>query len=213
MKSITIGRREGCTIVINDDMISRQHAVLRISSFGKMEVVDMSTNGTFVNGVKLRPNTPFPVTRKDVINFADVYQLDWSLIPNPAIYYKWGALALVALIAVVTVFKILSKHEPPKPDPVEIIEQPVSPIEQPQAQPQIPTTPAKPDSAKNGSNNERTTSKRPSIPSVDDFFKGRKDSTKTKKDSTKAKKDSTKMKKDNSKDKEKEEGETMPVGV
>ena len=98
MKSITIGRKDGCDIVIDDEMISRRHAILRIYTFGKIEIVDMSTNGTFVNGVKLRPNVPFPVSRKDVVNFANVHQLDWGLVPDPFKNYKLGVLVIVCFI-------------------------------------------------------------------------------------------------------------------
>ena len=100
MKTITIGRGDGANIIIDDEMISRRHAILTISTFGKMEIVDMGKNGTFVNGIKLRPNVPFPVTRKDVVNFADVSQLDWALIPDKTKYYKYVILAIIALIAV-----------------------------------------------------------------------------------------------------------------
>ena len=81
MKTITIGRGDGANIIIDNEMISRRHAILKISTFGKMEIVDMGRNGTFVNGIKLRPNVPFPVTRKDVVRFADQnspFKLDWS---------------------------------------------------------------------------------------------------------------------------------------
>ena len=54
MKTITIGRGDGCQIFIDDDLISRRHAILKISTFGKMEIVDMGKNGTFVNGIRLR---------------------------------------------------------------------------------------------------------------------------------------------------------------
>ena len=75
MKTITIGRGEGCNINIDDEMMSRRHAIIKIPTFGGMEIVDMSKNGTSVNGVRLRPNVPFPVSRKDVVTFADVAQL------------------------------------------------------------------------------------------------------------------------------------------
>ena len=94
MKTITIGRGEGCHIYIDDESMSRRHAIIKIPTFGGMEIVDMSKNGTFVNGVRLRPNVPFPVKRTDVVNFADVAQLDWSQVPDPMKYYKLGAAAV-----------------------------------------------------------------------------------------------------------------------
>ena len=51
MKTITIGRGDGCNIYIDDESMSRRHAIIKIPTFGEMEIVDMSKNGTSVNGV------------------------------------------------------------------------------------------------------------------------------------------------------------------
>lgn len=110
MKTLTIGRDAGSDIVINDKMISRRHAVLRIYSTGKMELVDMSTNGTFVNGVKLASNVPFPVTRKNTVDFAHVKHLDWSYVPNPLFWVKWAVLALISLSIIIAIFFALMKY-------------------------------------------------------------------------------------------------------
>lgn len=99
MKTITIGRGDGADIFIDDEMISRRHAILRIYTFGKMEIVDMGKNGTFVNGVKLKPNVPFPVKRKDVVNFAEVSRLNWAQVPDNTKYFKIGAIILGIIIA------------------------------------------------------------------------------------------------------------------
>ena len=104
MKTIIIGRGEGCDIQIDHNKISRRHAILKVYTFGKMEIVDMGQNGTWVNGVKLRPGVPFPVKRKDVVNFAEVSQLNWSRVPNPTKYLKLvsivSALLLLFIVAV-----------------------------------------------------------------------------------------------------------------
>ena len=53
MKKIyTIGRDEGCDIVIPDstDVISRLHATIRVESNDKIYLIDQSRNGTYVNG-------------------------------------------------------------------------------------------------------------------------------------------------------------------
>lgn len=118
MKTITIGRGDGCQIFIDDDMISRRHAILKISTFGKMEIVDMGKNGTFVNGIRLRPNVPVPVKRKDIISFANVSQLDWKQVPNPGIYYKIGAIVLgVLLLLLVGLIVYRNVTDTPKPKP------------------------------------------------------------------------------------------------
>ena len=107
MKTITIGRGDGVDIFIDDEMISRQHAVLRIYPFGKIELVDMeSKNGTFINSVRMNPNIPVRVKRKDVITFAEVSKLDWSKIPDNTKYFKIGAIILGAIIALLILFGI-----------------------------------------------------------------------------------------------------------
>ena len=82
MKALSIGREQGCDIVINDstDVISRRHAILNISSSGKITIVDQSRNGTYVNGIRISQNVPVPVTRKDIISFAHVAKLDWNAV-------------------------------------------------------------------------------------------------------------------------------------
>lgn len=85
MKSYSIGREENCNIIISDPskMVSRHHATLNVDGT-RMTIMDHSSNGTFINGIKISSNTPVPVTRRDVISFANVADLDWNRIPNPA---------------------------------------------------------------------------------------------------------------------------------
>lgn len=101
MKVYSIGREVGCDIVINDrtDVISRRHAILNVMPSGKMTIVDQSSNGTYVNGIRISPNVPVPVTRKDNISFAHVARLDWNLIPRPQLtYILWGVAAFVGIV-------------------------------------------------------------------------------------------------------------------
>lgn len=123
MKTITIGRGDGADIFIDDEMISRRHAILRIYTFGKMELVDMGKNGTYVNGVKLKPNVPFPVKRKDVVNFAEVSRLNWAQVPDNTKFFKIGAIILGAIIALLILFGIGSfcynKFFAKQPAPIE----------------------------------------------------------------------------------------------
>lgn len=126
MNTITIGRGDGCQIFIDDEMISRRHAILKVSTFGKMEIVDMSKNGTFVNGIRLRPNVPVPVKRKDVVSFANVSKLDWKQVPNPGKYYQWAAWAvgvLVLLILALIIYRIAAPKPEPKPVKYEYVEE------------------------------------------------------------------------------------------
>ncbi len=104
MKVYSIGREHGCDILINDntDVISRRHAVLNVSPSGKMTIVDQSHNGTYVNGIRISPNVPVPVTRKDNISFAHVARLDWNMVPkgNSAIL-RYVLIGVVAVIVVI----------------------------------------------------------------------------------------------------------------
>lgn len=103
MKVYSIGREAGCNIVINDntDVISRRHAILNVSSSGKMTIVDQSHNGTYVNGIRISPNVPVPVTRKDNISFAHVARLDWNLVPKSNTIMLYAIIAVAAIIVVV----------------------------------------------------------------------------------------------------------------
>lgn len=102
MKTYSIGRDESCNIIIADstNMVSRYHATLNVEG-NKITIIDESTNGTFINGIKIASGTPVPVTRKDVISFAQVTNLDWSLIPNLGrkrlIFIIFSAIAILLL--------------------------------------------------------------------------------------------------------------------
>ncbi len=109
MKVYSIGRDVTCDIVINDstDVISRRHAILNVAPSGKMTIVDQSHNGTYVNGIKISPNVPVPVTRKDNISLAHVARLDWAQVPKPVnitMYVIIGLLALAAIIGGIIFF-------------------------------------------------------------------------------------------------------------
>lgn len=107
MKNIKIGRGNDCQIFLDDAMVSRNHALLKVGTFGKLEIVDMSANGTFVNGLKVPQGRPFPVSRKDVVSFAGTETLNWDLVPNPLKYVKWVAAALAALIALIAIILVV----------------------------------------------------------------------------------------------------------
>lgn len=101
MKSYSIGREPSCSIVINDPqkIISRNHAILTVADNGKITIVDQSTNGTYINGIRISSNVPVPVTRKDKISFAHVANLDWNRIPKEGgslKYVLWGVGGVVA---------------------------------------------------------------------------------------------------------------------
>lgn len=95
----------GCDIVINDntDIISRRHAILNVTPSGKITIIDQSSNGTYVNGIRITPNVSVPVTRKDSVSFAHVAKLDWEAVPKPNrwivyLLYGFGAVIVVAVM-------------------------------------------------------------------------------------------------------------------
>lgn len=108
MKIITIGRGDEADIQLNQAEISRRHANIRFGRFGKMEIRDLSTNGTSINGRTLPPNKFVPVSRKDVVSFANVAKLDWKEVPDPMKPYRIGAIVIAAIIVVAVVIGIIN---------------------------------------------------------------------------------------------------------
>lgn len=126
-KVYTIGRDPSCDIIINDpsDVVSRVHATLKVKGRGIYILVDQGRNGTYVNGMRMSPNEEIPVSRKDVISFAHIADLDWEQIPKESSKgLLWGGLACVAAAAVgVTLYCVLKPGAdtegptPPAPEP------------------------------------------------------------------------------------------------
>lgn len=109
MKILTVGRGEDADIRIDDDMVSRRHASIKLLPLGKMEIRDLSKNGTFVNGVRIAPNKFHKVTRKDVVSFAKVRQLDWSEVPDLMRPYRIGAIAAGVCIVLALAVALVSR--------------------------------------------------------------------------------------------------------
>ena len=104
MRTIKIGRDPSSQVFLDHEMISRHHAILRVYSTGKMELVSMGVNGTKLNGALVRPNVVYKVKRSDMISFADRFQLDWNQIYNPRKkFYVAGTILLVCLLLFVLV--------------------------------------------------------------------------------------------------------------
>lgn len=111
MKILSIGRGDDCDIVIDDSLnqISRRHATLRLYPLGKMEIIPEGRNGTFKNGLMLKAGKVHKVTRKDVISFAHVKQLNWKTVPD--VYRKWRIAVLAALATLILLFAGLSIYD------------------------------------------------------------------------------------------------------
>jgi hypothetical protein len=102
MKQIlTIGRGLHCDIVLSDatDVVSREHATLELDKSGKYYLVDISRNGTYVNGMRIMPNQRVLVSRGDVISFAHAQNLDWNRVPRKVVTTKY-LIYIVAALAV-----------------------------------------------------------------------------------------------------------------
>ena len=123
-KVYTIGRGPQSDIVINDntDVVSRLHATIRIEG-SKMFRIDQSQNGTYVNGMRMSANEEIPVSREDTISFANVAELDWTLLPDPKkAQMKTIGIVVATLIAIAAiVFGVLyfmdDKGKTPKEEP------------------------------------------------------------------------------------------------
>lgn len=98
MKIIKIGRDSSCNIMLEHEMISRNHAILRVYSTGRIELISMGTNGTKLNGILVRPNVVYKVKRSDMISFAGKFQLDWAKIPDPLRIYRIVGICMLAII-------------------------------------------------------------------------------------------------------------------
>lgn len=123
MKIITIGRGENSHILIDNPMVSRQHALLKIKENGKMTIVDKSSNGTSINGSRIKPDRETPVSRRDVVTFAGVSQLDWKEVPDPLKIYKIIGLVLAGLALALGIFlgiKALIPEKEPVFDPAPL---------------------------------------------------------------------------------------------
>lgn len=96
----SIGRSKDCDIVLNDytNVVSRYHAVLKVDFWGNYSIIDISRNGTYVNGVRINPNVEVPISKKDSVTFARVCKLDWSRVPNTRKYVFFSTYLSLAFI-------------------------------------------------------------------------------------------------------------------
>lgn len=137
MKKIyTIGRDESCDIVIPDstDVISRLHATIRVEPNDKIFIIDQSRNGTYVNGMKMSSNVEIPVSRKDVVSFAHIYNLDWNLVPKhkgnvfKGILISLFSIVIMTGIAYTVIRYFNNRQEIQNPSSMEIPETPQMPL-------------------------------------------------------------------------------------
>lgn len=133
-KVYTIGRDASCDIVIPDttDVVSRVHASLKSKGNGKYVIIDQSRNGTYVNGIRMSANEEIPVTRKDVISFAHVRDLDWELIPKDKdSKMTWILIAIAAVVVACVCYFVFKPEDEPAQPAVEEQELPPATYEAP----------------------------------------------------------------------------------
>lgn len=119
MKIISIGSSKGCNIHIDSNDISKRHALIYITSTGKMQLVDTSENGTFVNGVRVKSHIMMPVHRKDKVVFANGYQMDWKKVPNPSVKIRMTVLCVCATLCVlIMVYYVIQSNDNPIKNPL-----------------------------------------------------------------------------------------------
>src|SRR4051794_14283221 len=64
---VSLGRQVDCAICLASKQVSRQHPLL-IAVDGGYQVEDLgSSNGTYLNGQRLSPHRPTPLTDRDLL--------------------------------------------------------------------------------------------------------------------------------------------------
>lgn len=80
MKEITIGKLSDNNIVITNAMVSRHHAKISMDKDGRCSITDLqSTNGTYVNGRKIRGTVPIKPSDRIMVANAPV-TANWKAI-------------------------------------------------------------------------------------------------------------------------------------
>lgn len=66
---ITLGKSPNNDIVKIERYISREHAIFKFTEKGIVLIDKGSTNGTYINGVRLQPNEPHLLSSDDILHF------------------------------------------------------------------------------------------------------------------------------------------------
>jgi pSer/pThr/pTyr-binding forkhead associated (FHA) protein len=80
---VVIGRGPGCDVRLPDPSVSHRHATVRATGSEYALVDEKSTNGTFIAGTRLAPNTPRPLKHGDVLRVGRVW-LEVRIDQTPA---------------------------------------------------------------------------------------------------------------------------------
>ena len=102
-QSYSIGSGPRNRIQVNDasGRVSRYHATLKIDPKGKIFINDHSSNGTYVNDVRIRSGQDMRIKRNDKVSFANAAPLDWRVIkPGSSPIGIYIAAAIVGLLMI-----------------------------------------------------------------------------------------------------------------
>ena len=87
MKTIKIGRGSNNDVVINDSVVSTNHAIIVVSDFGEISIEDLnSKNGTFVDGRKITKAT---LVSSSIVVLGN-HSIDWKQIIQETPLQKIG---------------------------------------------------------------------------------------------------------------------------
>lgn len=106
MRKVVIGRGHECDVIVDDvtDVVSRRQAVIAFTPLGRMTIYDLSTNGTYVNGVRVPKPSGYPLKRTDKVNFGSVCEFDLNRVKDP---YR-GMKIIIAAIFVVMIAAVVA---------------------------------------------------------------------------------------------------------
>ena len=81
--SYIVGKdKRKCTVFIDDDMVSKIHAIIDVTEHG-VTIKDLNTtNGTIVNGKRIEPNTEIVINANDTLRFGNSEFLVVSSVAN-----------------------------------------------------------------------------------------------------------------------------------
>jgi hypothetical protein len=64
---VSLGRKEGCDIIVNEAVVSGNHCYITVLSKNLAQIEDVSTNGTYVNNVKIGKNNKLDLREGDTL--------------------------------------------------------------------------------------------------------------------------------------------------
>ena len=68
-----VGSNSNCDVIVSNKRVSRNHCQIISSNSEDLKLIDLnSTNGTFLNGIKLKPGIPYNLNLKDQVQLAGV---------------------------------------------------------------------------------------------------------------------------------------------